>query len=502
MTPMLAPDPNSHRLDVANLGDLLYPIARYRRAAMAMGLTVMVTAAVMAAWTAPQYEATMKVLVKRGRVDPVLTSAADTLTPDRSGVSEDELNSEVELLKSRDLLHQVVLAAGLGEPELRSFSATPASSDTRDAAMSRAILDLESRLDIGAIRKSTIIQARYRSADADEAARVLTHLAKLYIEKHLLVHGSAGAYEFFQEQTRTLAVEREEAEAQLANFNQDASTAAPQAEMENTLRTLAEFEASEERTRADMMAIERRIDVLNKQIADTPSRQTTQIHTAVDDARVRELKTVLFNLEIKQADLLRKFNDDYPPVQQVAEQITQAQTALEDAQQMPVTAETTDQNPTHQWLRDERARAATEREALVARAQGLAAAVAEFRTKAQELGGARLRQDGLERAVKTVRNNYDLYQRKLEEARIASALDRTRVANVVIAEEPNVPALPSNARRAALLLLGLVGGVISGLVVAYVLHFRTPHFQSGAEVAAYLNVPVLATLPAEVRAAS
>ena len=64
-----------------------------------------------------KYEAEMKILVNRERVDPVVTSnpeaqAGPSIVP---VVSEEDLNSEVELLKSRDLLEKVVVACGLAK---------------------------------------------------------------------------------------------------------------------------------------------------------------------------------------------------------------------------------------------------------------------------------------------------------------------------------------------------------------------------------------------------
>jgi len=55
---------------------------------------------------APSYEAQMKVLVRRGRVDPVVTPTP-TQSPEfqRHEVTEEELNSEVELLRDEHSAH-------------------------------------------------------------------------------------------------------------------------------------------------------------------------------------------------------------------------------------------------------------------------------------------------------------------------------------------------------------------------------------------------------------
>src|SRR5439155_4993199 len=61
----------------------------------------------------PKYEAETKILVRQGRVDPVITPTANIPLMIREPVSEEELNSEVEILSSDDVLRQVVTTCGL-----------------------------------------------------------------------------------------------------------------------------------------------------------------------------------------------------------------------------------------------------------------------------------------------------------------------------------------------------------------------------------------------------
>ena len=61
---------------------------------------------VLYGWTSPRYQAHMKVLLRHGRLDPFVTSEQNALpTVARSEISEEEVNSEVELL--RDQFHQL-----------------------------------------------------------------------------------------------------------------------------------------------------------------------------------------------------------------------------------------------------------------------------------------------------------------------------------------------------------------------------------------------------------
>jgi uncharacterized protein involved in exopolysaccharide biosynthesis len=88
-----------------------------------MGFTffLIMAAAVLLTLSMPaRYQAEVKILVKRERADAVVN-------PDPNGqmamasLTEEDLNSEVALLKSRDLLEKVVVECGLDTSTKRSL---------------------------------------------------------------------------------------------------------------------------------------------------------------------------------------------------------------------------------------------------------------------------------------------------------------------------------------------------------------------------------------------
>jgi len=68
-----------------------------------------------------------------------------------------------------------------------------------------------------------------------------------------------------------------------------------------------------------------------------------------------------------------------------------------------------------------------------------------YNNNARVLDEKGLLQQDLLRTQKANEDNYLLYLKKGEEARIATALDQTRILNVAITEPPSVPVLPSRS---------------------------------------------------------
>jgi uncharacterized protein involved in exopolysaccharide biosynthesis len=483
-TPMTSTARASDERRVPTLRELVAPIFRFKGSGLAVAGLVIALTLVLIALTPRMYEAEMKFLVKRDRADVIVTSGASPATPGRSDVTEDEINSEVEVLKGQDLLSQVAVAAGLA----------PDSAPANAVALETAVRSLSRKLRISPIRRTTLIQASYSSTDPDQTVRVLEQLSKAYLEKHLALHRLPGAYEFFSEQAARFKDELSQAEAKLLEYSQNQQVVLAEVERESTLRQLAEFEASLQTSQAQVTDATRRIEELVSQEASTPTRETTQVKTSDNVALTTELKSRVLTLETRRADMLRKFTPTYPPVIELEGQLAQAREALARTEQSPMTEATTDQNPLYTWVRGELARVRTERSAAIARVEALNRSISLYRAKARDLDGKAAVQEDLKRARRTAEENYLLYSKKQEEARISDALDRNRIANVVVAEPPIKPTIPSARGRGVMLVVGMFLALLSGLATVYLRAYISPYVHGPDDVEEALGVPLLASL--------
>ena len=486
------------------LRDIVVPVFRHRRLVVLSFLGIFLGALCSALVLPKQYEAEMKILVKHARIDPVVTSDRSGLPMFSASVSEEELNSEVELLKSRDLLQKVVLACSLNQPARGSFLssvfafAQPDQADNTFAegqAVPKAVRQLEKKLEVNPLKKTNLISVKYESTDPQLAAHVLSTLATLYLEKHTAVHRPAGAFDFFQQETQRYKKELDQTEIRLADFSREEGVVSAQLETQSALEKLAEFEGTLRGTEAAIAETQKRMHELEAQIATSTPRVISQIRTADNPMLLQQLESTLLNLELKHTELLEKFDPSYQPVQEVEKQIAQARAAVAAAWRTPVREETTDRDPTYDWLRGELTKSQTEVASLRARAAATARVVRTYREQAASIDQKGTFQADLERAAKTAEENYLLYLHKREEARIADALDQQRIVNVAIAEAATVPALPSRPRWSWTLLLGgLLAGFVS-LGLAYTKDYFDPSLRTPDEVQAELGIPVLAAFP-------
>lgn len=439
-----------------------------------------------------QYKAETKLLVNRERVDPVVSADASTPMTFHDTISEEELNSEVELIQSEDVLRKVVLEQGLNKK--KGLLSRLNRWTTDEARVDKAVRRLRADLHVEALKKSNVIDVSYESSSPAEASGVLHSLNQAYLQKHLEVHHPAGKAEFFDQETEQYKKALMDSEEKLKTFAAENGGVAPTAQRDMTLQKLSEFSATLEGTRAQIAETRQRIHQMESASQSTPTRMTTQIRKTPNAQVLETLKGTLLTLELKRTELLTKYQPTYPLVQEVDKQIADAKSSLVKEESTPLNEVTTDQNPTYGWLSGEMAKAQADLSGLEARQAATQAIVAVYTKKARELDTKGILHEDLIRTTKANEENYLLYAKKREEARISNAMDQTRILNVAVAQEPLTPALPSRSPW----MFGLIGCFLAAVVsigVVLVLDYTDQSFRTPNEVLTELRVPVLAAVP-------
>lgn len=499
---------------VYTLRDFSGMLFRQAQTAIAFFIVIVAFAITVIFLLPDRYQSEMRILVKHDRADSVITNSANsdrTLPPD---ITEQELNSEIELLQSPDLLAQVAqatkLTQRLGDSQwdrlmrwLASAGRSPMNpAPTSDIALARAVQHLRDHLEVAPVRRTWMISVSYTSPDPGLSKEVLETLSQLYLEKHLAVRRAPGTRQFFVEQVAQSAQELEAIQTQLRDFGHRNNTVSAGAEKDAVLGKVAEFESLVRQSNAAVAEASARLTSLQVERARTPARHVSSITTGDASGITQEMQSKIAALELRRTELLQKYTPQYRLVVELDEQIGQTKSALENARTSQLRQETTEENPTMRWLENEISRVRTEHSAESARSKALQGALSRYRAEAQTLGAADLEQGDLLRAMKAAEDKYTLYQRKEEEARIADALDRTRISNVAIVQAATMPFDPLPRRSLMWLGIALIVACFVAIVFALLkdlwaasVRIRTPdELQS-----ALGDAPVLAWVPDTVK---
>jgi uncharacterized protein involved in exopolysaccharide biosynthesis len=418
-------------------------------------------AAAAVALAKPFYEAQLKLLVKHDRTDSVITTASN-VDMSRGEVTENDVLSQAELIKSDDLLERVASESGLTSQLIASGRA--ASSAEAVALAARALRD---DLRVVPVKRTWLINVSYQALDQRTALHVLDTLARLYLEKHLTLHRPTGIYKFFSEQTEHAKEELQTAQDRLVAFGREHGVVSASLERQSILQKFVEFDALRAQAAAAHLEASRRLSAVRKELRNVPARTIAEVRTSDDAGVIRDIQNRIVSLEAKRTELLRKFTPQYRGVVEVEAQLKEARGALAAARQTPLTEETLAPNPAREWLDTERARIVAENAAAFARMQAFASTADRYRNQAQLLDARNAEEHDLVLQLEGAEQKYLLYAQKAEEARISDELDRMHIANVVVAQAPTVDyearRTPSLAMLPLLLIVSLLlsfGGVV------------------------------------------
>ena len=448
--------------------------------------------AVLYAIAGTKYEASMKVLVRRGRANAPLTAQENApLDLTRLEISEEELNTQVELLRDDDVLRRVVQETGIGGRDWFHFLRMKEGNAER---VERAARSLAKQLRVEPLKKTNLIEVRYAADNPQTAAKVLRAMQNAYLEKQMEVHRPTGGYRFFEQQTSESRRKLDEAKQKLTQFTAKRGVVAAAEQRDLAVQKWSEVDASYRQTRIELTETQQRVWELEAQLQKLPERSTTQVRLADNPELLKALKASLLDLQLKRTGLLTKFEPSHRLVQEVEEQIVQTEAAIVSENALPVKEETSDKNTQYEWAKSELQKAEVQLKALQAREAATVTQGVAYKAMARRLGEDAITQEDLLNSEKAAQENYLLYVKKQEEARMDDALDERGVVDVALAERPVAPALPVWSPW-TVLAIGLAGAVVAGTGAGFVADYLDPAFRTPEDVLAYLNSPVLASLP-------
>jgi uncharacterized protein involved in exopolysaccharide biosynthesis len=445
-----------------------------------------------------KYDSRIKILVKNQRVDVAITpeqTAGGPASAVVNEVSENQINSEIELLTSKDLLTQVVTECGLAKKEKGWFSGPPSQA----VMVERAVNLLTKDLIITPVRKANVITITYSSDSPQVSAAVLKKLGDLYLEKHLKLNHPTGASDFFTNRADEYETQLKQAEQQMTDFQQSNNLVVLSQQKELTLQKTADAKTKLLESETALNEATNRIARVEQQLASIPKRVITQSRQLPNQYSAERLNTMIVELQNRRTQLLTKFRPEDRLVREVDDQIRTTREALTKAEQKTAVEENTDLNPLRQTLETELSRARLDQTGARARRDTLSGQLQQYEAALKKLEGDTVKHNDLQRQVKESTDNYQLYAKKREEARIADELDRQKITNVSIAEAATVAQIPSSPNRGINLVLGVFLAAFLSLGSVFSVEMLSDAVHTPRQLEALTGANVLATVPENSR---
>jgi uncharacterized protein involved in exopolysaccharide biosynthesis len=462
----------------------------------------------------PVFRSTGKVLVQDNRAQLLVSPGiqedlSNQPTVVSTPITEEDLNSEVELLTSNFLIEQA----------LNDLSAVPANNDLvhRGLDMVSAVLSLPSsgydalhsipsmtarqqlvlkfadKLSATVIKRSNVIEISFKSNDAPFSKVFLNHLIDRYLELHAAMSHDPKAEQFFRSQASVLATRLRASEQQLQAMQLQTGISDLAGQRAALVNQLSNFEGEQRKAAAGLAAAQQQVASLEQEEKATAPRLTKEARI-VQNMALQQIKPQVLQLETERAELLSRYRPNSARIREIDAKLLAAHKILDHENQSEVQETTTDQNPTWVALDSQLAQARANAASQAANEATLATQVVQYRQELNQLTTNGLMVERQQREVDSAKDAYLSYLRKGEEARAAQALNQSKILNVSIAQAPDLPLRPDFPNVFLNLLAGIVLALGLGLAAAWFEERNDPRLFSVRALEEVCELPVLATL--------
>ena len=465
--PLLEP-PETHKETPRKVLQVFF---KYQRIIRITFLAIFLPALAIVLLAPQKYLGVAKIFVKPSRAFLNMSpgSAGDSFSV---YPSPDVLNSEIQIIKSRELRQQL-------------FKELPFPDD--------GFLSSSGGLDAMPLKSSSIIEIKMTSTNPDWAARVVNRAAELYQEQSLKVRRTQGIEQFYDEQDRRLRTDLLKAEQDLKDFQQREGIVDASKEVDSSLAGLASAENSLKETDSQLRETEKKISVLDEQLKTQQPTISTSKSVSVDPA-YSGVRTRLIQLELERESLLQRYLPKDRLVVDKEREIADLKKRLAEIDKTSVAGESISLNDVHRRIFNELLTARVQLQALREKRASEINQISSYSSSAASKKNMSYEYDRLQQVVNAKRDALALYKKRAEEARISDAMDEQKFGNAVILERATMPL--SRDGRSTFVWFGVIAFLSAAVSVgvAFAINFFDPTIQDESYLEEEFGLPVLATI--------
>ena len=470
---------------------MLYAVFKRKWQVLAV-IAVVVLAVLVAGLTRPRiYKSTAKVMIRPGRAEVQVSSGEQREITLPVAATTEQVNSEIEILKSAELSRQVI--------ERMAAAGAPIFGADTDMSIDEQIGVLRSMLSVGPTPQSNVIAVELFARNPQKGQEILKTIVDTYLDRHAQVHRATGAAEFFEHELGRQRERVQQAEAKLADFVERERIVVPEDQIRWAVKDAIRYR-DVLRTQTNKISVaERNLEVMKKQLADQPERVFADAERINPEAQL--LVTKLGELEAQRANAKQLYTDEDRTVSDLDGEIAmlKERLALAKAGAGIPGRERMTANPIREVLTQEILHHERNLFDLRERVKALPTFLDNWRDQNEEAAIALRKKTielaSLEQDVSAARESYRLFERKQDEARISEALDKEGIVNVSVLDPASLAMKPFNQMSMVMVIAALIAGVGLGVGSAVGVEFLGRNFKLEEQVEQHLELPVFAVIP-------
>ena len=463
-------------------------IFRYKARLMGTSAAVMVLVVLYVLFAPREYRSEMNILVRNARPDYQITPERSNGSMPQSDVTEERINSEIEVLRSRDVIDRVI------DPNWISSTAKDRTA-AQIKQHEKAVAKLTRQLSVALLRKSNVIHVVYDTRTPQVATETVQKLLDAFLLKQHEMERSSGASSFFATEQERYKRELDAAEHDLSLYQQDRQIVSLSDKEAALEQQIVDLQQQLRATEVQISELSDRLGSGQRQLQNLKPREVTQQKSVPNILAMEQLGTMLATYRNQRTTLLTKFLPTDRLVLEVDQQIANTSDALRAATEVNPSENSTDVNPVWQQVNAAVTQNSIDLSAASARRSDQMKQLADLQTTLITTEGSTVDFNTLQAKVTELQGNYQLYTQKRNEAQVANAMDQQQLVNVAIAERPTFSATPSSPKIGLTLAMGSIAALFFAACSVFFSEMSRDTLASPSELEFVSEVPVLATVP-------
>ena len=426
---------------------------------------ISICAILIAFFWPPTYDVVASILIKGKKLEKS-PSALETTELRISELSREDLLSEMEIFRSHDVIENTIRY--LKAKKLKVFD-RQLTEDT----IKKWANEIRNNLKTEIIPKTNIIEITLLNNDPPKALIVLKNLINQYIHYRSVIFNPRQAESFFNQQVQKFDDDIRRKEQKLIKLAEKTSTSDPLKGIESNLILKKELETQLNLKWNQLIEKKGYVESLEKALGSNE----LQFFSFIDNLSINGFSEKVQALIIERGNLLRIFHPDSKKIRRIQEQIDETNSLLK----LDVAAYLRDQKQ-KLWILKDTIKSLEERlKALSAR---------DIEIYSQYILSERIHGE-----MELLRNSYDTFFKRWEEAKINSKLGVDNFFSISIIDKPFFSGSPVFPNKKKVIPIGIIVGFITGCSFGFLIEFLDNTFKKPEDVQKYAGLPTIFSIP-------
>jgi uncharacterized protein involved in exopolysaccharide biosynthesis len=442
----------------------------------------------------PLYETHAKILILPRTGEGTVISAGREETR-ITQVSQQDINTEIELLTSAEVMQDTV-SSFLSEGKGLALRVKKTKWHERAIEKLKQIIGkilialklkdkvsnfdakvalLSDSLEVEPVALSNIILVTLEAENPKVAAIVLDRLLDIYIQHHSRVYTKDEGAEFYGDQAQRFQEKLQAAEKRLGEFQKKWHIVDLEEQNKASILQLTELVETYHLNEIAIAEVEMKIKSLKSGLKNDiiVTREMKKIPAIV------EIEKGLVPLYLERSEILKTYTKSSREYISINRQIEILQNEIRSEVKKAIATEE------------------LELDLLKVKHASLSRKIDAIRLVADDTRYKEKTLNEFEREVALLHKNYMLYASKKEDALIFSDRKRRNLANVSIADRAKIPPKPSFPKRVLFLIISFILGLFAAIGLPFILEFIDHRIKCPQDVEGILSLPVITSVPAQ-----